>query len=122
AQLSENDTPVAPLGPFHAGMPSHWAAAGAASTITAPTIDTIHFISDRSRRSNLHNLHNRPNLHNLSFSVHPHRPDRHTRERVIAEAARDARVEHPREPEVGAHTEAELQRRCAAAAGDEPDG
>src|SRR6184192_1341903 len=106
-------------------MPSHWAAAGAASTITAPTIDTMHFICDLSRRSNLHNLHNLPNLpnlHNLSFSVHPHRRDRHTRERVIPQAARDARVEHPREPEVGAHTEAELECRGAAATGDEPDG
>src|SRR5207253_6194311 len=55
-------------------------------------------------------------------SVHPHGADRHTRERMIAQASRDACVEHPGEPEVGAHTETEVQRRGAVVATDEPDG
>src|SRR2546422_8942105 len=54
--------------------------------------------------------------------MHIHGADRHAGERVIAEPARDARVQHSGQPEVGAHAEAELQGRGAAAASDELSG
>src|SRR5207244_12667228 len=41
---------------------------------------------------------------------------------MIAQASRDACVEHPGWPEVGAHTETEVQRGGAVVATDEPDG
>src|SRR6266852_2258600 len=47
--------------------------------------------------------------------MHPHGADRHTPERLVAEPARDARVEHAGEPEIGADAEPEDQRRGAVA-------
>jgi len=51
----------------------------------------------------------------------PTRADRHTRERVIAQAARHTRVEHAREPEVGADPKPDSRAEWLRAR-DEADG
>src|SRR2546428_616018 len=115
--------PVPPLGLFHTGWPSHCAAAGVASNTMTPSVNPARIDTPSGKvgggwwrvvkdgggcggppppsSTDLHNL----------FLVHPHGGDRHAGERMVAEAARHARVEHAGQPEVRADAEAELQRR-----------
>src|SRR5438477_9976760 len=101
-------------------MPSHWAVSGAANDIANPRVNIEHFIGIRSEGwwrmvevggGGGGNLHQPPPTSTTSItcfsSVHPHRADRHTRERVIPQAARDARVEHLGQAEIDAHPETE---------------
>src|SRR5256885_14200791 len=104
-------------------MPSHWAVSGVASSVANARVNAVRFIEllykglgGLGRFGEVRGgwdvcgatSPTSTNLHNLLL-VHPHRSDRHTRERVIPQAARDARVEHLGQPEIDADPEPEHQ-------------
>src|SRR2546423_1865976 len=107
-------------------MPSHWAVSGVARNVANARVNADRFIELLDRGwggcGGCRGWWRSPRLGATSptsttsttsttcfSSVHPHRSDRHARERVIPQATGDARVEHLGQPEIDADPEPEHQ-------------
>src|SRR5437764_8724736 len=106
-------------------MPSHWAVSGVARNVANARVNAVRFIELLYKGlgglgrfgevwggwdvCGATSPTSRPPEPPQPALVHPHRSDRHTRERVISQATRDARVEHLGQPEIDADAEPEHQ-------------
>src|SRR3989442_13922872 len=98
-------------------MPSHCAAAGAATNANNPTTTIAGCWSDLQNDPPAHSRNARLASQSCVTLMHPHGAERHTL--VVAQAGAQARIERAAQPEVATQPERELHVVDDAAAGDQ---